>query len=253
MAAFCHGFLDDMDDKSLRADQGGLRADEQCEVRTPEPSLKKLRTLPTDDSLSSEPKHVNTSKAAIKPVSHGSLFKKAKPSNAAVAKSCAVALFQGAHTAPDKKRGKDTCPRADYGTQNTFAGRRPPKDPERRKAFDLMREDYAKLKVDAAKSSKKNPDFPEPLLGLHVSRFGEGRPWLAAGEVQSCSPRISCIFGAAELVPLFVFFVCGFNTLDQGVMPHCARCVVNGVILRDNMCLTTRADSRSNLLGKCAQ
>lgn len=164
MAAFCHGFLDDMDDKSLRADQGGLRADEQCEVRTPEPSLKKLRTLPTDDSLSSEPKHVNTSKAAIKPVSHGSLFKKAKPSNAAVAKSCAVALFQGAHTAPDKKRGKDTCPRADYGTQNTFAGRRPPKDPERRKAFDLMREDYAKLKVDAAKSSKK-PRFPRATTG----------------------------------------------------------------------------------------
>lgn len=176
MAAFCHGFLDDMDDKSLRADQGGLRADEQCEVRTPEPSLKKLRTLPTDDSLSSEPKHVNTSKAAIKPVSHGSLFKKAKPSNAAVAKSCAVALFQGAHTAPDKKRGKDTCPRADYGTQNTFAGRRPPKDPERRKAFDLMREDYAKLKVDAAKSSKKTPISQSHYWDYMSAALGKAGP-----------------------------------------------------------------------------
>jgi len=46
---------------------------------------------------------------------------------------------------PAQKPGKGK-PRAKYGTQLTFAGRRPPKDPEKRKLFDDIRMEYYRQK-----------------------------------------------------------------------------------------------------------
>ena len=53
--------------------------------------------------------------------------------------------WPGAHTTPEKKRGQDKQARAARGSQNTFAGRRPPRDPEKLALFNQMRVDYERV------------------------------------------------------------------------------------------------------------
>ena len=60
-----------------------------------------------------------------------------------------------ASSAPAKPKGPDKKRRAPRGTAGTFAGRRPPTDPEKLEIYDKMREDYDRLRMEAAGSRRK--------------------------------------------------------------------------------------------------
>ena len=64
-------------------------------------------------------------------------------------------LFPGAHNSPLKKRGADKQQCAVRGSMQTFAGRRPPADPDRLEAYNRMRQDYEALQGEAKNSGKK--------------------------------------------------------------------------------------------------
>ena len=148
MAAFCSNFLDEDDDLQLQASEEASAPEpepsstlkEDSEVRTPEPGCRlKRKSTGGGSELSSEPKHPKASAAKATP------------------KLPAVSLFgpEGAHNPPVKARGADKQKRAQRGTKNTFAGRRPPQDPEKLECYIAMKADYDKLKEDAGKAQLK--------------------------------------------------------------------------------------------------
>ena len=121
MAALCASYLDDLADAELRASEDvGTEANKE-EPKIPEIPKKESPTLP----------------AKLKP---GQLPKFLNP---------------GAHNSPLKKRGADKQPRAARGSMQTFAGRRPPADPDKLEAYNRMRQDYEALQGEAKHSGKK--------------------------------------------------------------------------------------------------
>ena len=66
----------------------------------------------------------------------------------------------GSAPSPAEKPGEKKL-RAKYGTQLTFAGRRPPKDPEKRKLFDDIRMEYYKQKEQDRKMGRSGRIYSE--------------------------------------------------------------------------------------------
>ena len=121
MASICAEFMDELAEAELRAgEEDGVAQPKEATPKKPSP--KKVKVPP----------------------------KKTSPK-----KILAQVLNPGAHNSPLKKRGADKLPRASRGSMQTFAGRRPPADPDKLEAYNRMRQDYEALQAEAKKSGKK--------------------------------------------------------------------------------------------------
>lgn len=130
MASICAEYMEQLADAELRA--GEAQAAAAMEVPKQE--------IPPEQQVQEEPPN---KKAKVEPP------KRVNP--AQVAK----VLNPGAHNSPLKKRGQDKAPRATRGSMQTFAGRRPPADPDKLEAYNRIRQDYEALQAEAKNSGKK--------------------------------------------------------------------------------------------------
>ena len=121
MASICAEFMDELAEAELRAgEEDGVAQPKEATPKKPSP--KKVKVPPKKTSPKKIPAQV---------------------------------LNPGAHNSPLKKRGADKLPRASRGSMQTFAGRRPPADPDKLEAYNRMRQDYEALQAEAKKSGKK--------------------------------------------------------------------------------------------------